>query len=418
MVRIMTAPLGRWLVTEKFPVTILFGLQYGSLVVFPAITHDTQPLGKILLICAVGVGIAFFIEAVRAPLGARNSPSILVSPKAAMGVVFGGWLAAIGASIANGIAYANQTTSASPSHLAALFTPFADWLIIGTVLVMAQAAQGKVSRARAWWVIIIGFALELILSLRAAILSSVVVYFFVVTFIAVLLRFIRWRWVIVALFAIPLVLPVLYNLKTQERSTISQAAEPGQHLDYGQRLRLDREMAQVADFRIIPASNIEPPSLPTLLIFGLVPRVFDQSRGILNTGEKLSVAVGGPSTSSDTATAFGNAYIVGGWTGLSIYSGLATLVTGMVIRRRGLWAFALLGVIAANCLLIEEAYPDMLSSLLQGCISWAAAYAAIKLVGSVTARRKCAGQESHLGRLNTQPVLATEQQMPSAGHTA
>jgi hypothetical protein len=380
------------LVTEKFPVTILFALQYGALVVFPAITHDTQPLSLIITICAVGVGVAFLVEAVRAPLGRRNSKPIAITPNAAMWIVGVGWLASIGGAITGGVAYANQTTQAAPSHLAAVFTPLAGWVIIGTVLVMAQAAQGTVSRTRARWVVLVGFILELALSLKAALLSDVVIYFFVVTFLAVLLGIIRWRWVVVSLFAIPLVLPTLYNLKTQERSAITTVAEPGQQPNYGDRLRLDREMAQVADFPTIPARNIVTPSLPTLLLFGLVPRVFDQSRGTLNSGENLSVAVGGSPTSSDTATSFGDAYIFEGWRGVIIYSGLSALATGMVIRRRGPWAFAFLGVIAQCCLLIEEPYPDMLAGLLQGCVSCAVALGFAQLLTRKAARAAEGGQ--------------------------
>jgi hypothetical protein len=228
-------------------------------------------------------------------------------------------------------------------------------------------------------VIILGFVLELALGLRAALLSNPVAYFFVVTFLAVVLGFIRWRWVVIALLTIPIVLPVLYNFKTHERSSLNANAGYEQQLDYGQRLRLDLEMAQVKDFPTVPANNLNPPSLPSLLLFGLVPRVFDENRGSLHTGENLSVAMGGSPTSSDTATTFGDAYIVSGWTGILLYSGLAALVTGVVIRRRGPWAVAMLAVVAANCLLIEEFYPDMLAGLLQSCISLGAAMLAVQL---------------------------------------
>lgn len=359
----------RRLVTEKFPVTILLGVQYGPLVLLPAIIHDTSPLSLLITICALGIGTAFAVEAFRAPLGPRKAKSIPVTPKAAMWIVGIGWFAAIGGSITKGIAYIDQTTSAQPSHLAAFFTPLTYWLIIGTVLVMAQAAEGAVSRKRAWLVIFFGLIVELALSLRAEILGDAVSYFLVVTFMAIMLRLIRWRWVIIALFTLPIILPVLYNLKTHERSVSSQIADPGQQLNYERRLRLDLEMAQVKDFPTIPATNIDAPNLATLLQFGLIPRVFDQDRGTLHTGENLSVALGGSPINSDSATTFGDAYLVDGWAGIVIYSGLAALVTGIVIRRQGPWAYALLAMITQNCLLVESGYPDMLAGLLQACVS-------------------------------------------------
>jgi hypothetical protein len=382
MVSQTTAPFGqrRTLLIEKFPITIFFGLEYGTLVVLPAIMHHTSPFTLIIAICAVGTATPFFIEALRCPLGPRTVRPIEVSPDSAILIILVGWIAAIVGSITGGIAYVNQTTSASPSHLAAAFTPLADWLIIGTALVMTQTARGLMSRKLTRLVILISFVLELALSLRAAILSSVITYVIVVTFLALVLGLIRWRWVVVALITVPVVLPTLYNFKTQERSNLSQTAETGQNADYGQRLRLDLELAQVADFPTIPAHNIDPPSLPTLLLFGLVPRMFDQSRGTLHTGENLSAALGGSPTSSDSMTSFGYAYVVDGWTGVLVYSGLAALVTGMVIRRRGPWGVALLALVVQNCLLIEQPYPDMLAGLLQGCVSWAAALAAVQFL--------------------------------------
>ncbi len=359
----------RKLVTENFPVTILLGAQYGALVVLPAIIYDTSPLSLLITICAVGVGTALVVEALRAPLGPRSAKSIPVTPKAAMWVVSIGWLAAIGASITKGVAYLNQTTNAKPSHLAAFFTPLTYWLLIGTVLIMAQAAGGTVSRKRAWLVMSFGLIVELALSLRAEILGDAVSYFLVVTFMAITLRLIRWRWVLVALFTMPIVLPVIYNFKTNERSASSHVAEPGQQVDYGQRLRLDLEMAQVKDFTTIPANNIDAPNLATLLQFGLIPRVLNQGRGTMHTGENLSVALGGSPTNSDSATTFGDAYLVDGWAGIVTYSGLAALVTGIVIRRQGPWAYALLAIITQNCLLVESGYPDMLAGLLQASVS-------------------------------------------------
>jgi hypothetical protein len=387
----------RRLVTENFPVSILFGAQYGALVVVPAIIHDTSPLSLLITICAVGIGTAFAVEAFRSPLGARNARSIPVSPKAAMWIVSIGWLAAIGASITKGVAYIDQTTNAAPSHLAAFFTPLTYWLITGTVLVMAQAAGGAVSRKRASLVVLCGFTVELAVSLRAEILSDVVSYFIVVTFIAITLRLIQWRWVLIALFTLPVILPALYNLKTHERSASSQITEPGQQLNYGQRLRLDLEMAQVKDFATIPATNIDAPDLATLLQFGLIPRVFEQGRGTIHTGENLSVALGGSPTSSDSATTFGDAYLVDGWAGIVTYSGLAALATGIVIRRQGPWAYALLATITQNCLLVESGYPDMLAGLLQACVSL---IVAILIVQAFS-------QRAIHQRLLTRPIYAT-----------
>jgi hypothetical protein len=368
--------------TDKFPVTFLFALQYGALVLLPAVVHDTAPMGLIVTICAAGTGTAFTVEALRAPLGARAARPLPLSPRAALPITAIGAVATAGASYAGGIAYANQVNGAAPSHLAAIFTPLSGWLLIGTVLVMAQAAQGTVSRRRAWLVIAGGLTLEVALGLRGALLTGAVSYACAVTFLAIVLGFARWRPVIAALVVIPLALPALYNFKTAERAALvsgRQAAQPSQP-DVGQRLRLDREMALVGDFPAVPATSIAQPGLLELTGYGVIPRALDPGRPALTPGLALSVATGGPANSATTATALGDAYLAGGWAGVVLYSALAALVTGIVIRRRGPWAYALLGVIAASCLLIGDSYPDMLASLLQECVSLGAAFLLVRLL--------------------------------------
>jgi hypothetical protein len=127
-------------------------------------------------------------------------------------------------------------------------------------------------------------------------------------------------------------------------------------------------MAQVGDFVQIP-TNFGYPSVGTLFRFGLVPRVFDRGRGNLITGENFSVAVGGTSTNSDTATTLGEAYIEHKWPGVIFFGASAALLVGVFTRRRGPWALALLAVIFESGLIIESTFPDLLARILQATVS-------------------------------------------------
>ena len=194
----------------------------------------------------------------------------------------------------------------------------------------------------------------------------------VVAFLAVVTRMLRLRWLVLAVILIPLVWPVLYTYRNERRVAQGEIVNPSATNQPSQRLRLDLEMGQFVELPSIPA-NIGQPSLATLLRFGLVPRVFDSGRGTINTASGLSLALGGPADDSNSVTALGFVYVEIGWAGIIVYVGLASLAVGMVIRRRGPWALAMLAILLQYGVWIESVWPDMISGVLQVSISLLAA---------------------------------------------
>ena len=109
-------------ILEIFPVTILLGLQYGALVVIPAVLHQTAPESTMLSICGLGVLVAFVVEGIRAPIPNRTrleAPSgwarasmgyreLPASWRGACAVMIVGWIATWAAAFAGHGTYAGS----------------------------------------------------------------------------------------------------------------------------------------------------------------------------------------------------------------------------------------------------------------------------------------------------------------------
>ena len=355
----------------KFLVTGIFVIEYGLQVVMPAVIHDTEPLSTILEICAAGIAAAFVVEFLLSPIGKSSARGIQVTPRSAMAVLIVGWFATLAGSLFGGIAYVNQITSAPASKVAAIFTPFEVWTLFGTALFFALARDGLVTTRRALGLATISFLLECGINYRGGTFGVAIGFGTLIVFLAVITGVVRLRWIVPLLAVFLLVAQPLSNLRNEVRASLSQVAEV-QNQSWTQRVREDLLMAQVSDFTQIP-TNFGYPSVGTLLRFGLLPRVLDRGRGNLNTGENFSVAVGGSSTNSNTATTFGDAYIEHKWPGVIFFGAAAAFVVGIITRRRGPWALALLAVIFESTLMIESTFPDMLAIILQTMLSMALA---------------------------------------------
>ncbi len=383
----------RRLILEIFPVTILLALQYGTLVALPAVLHGTAPESTILAICGLGVFTAFVVEGIRAPIGPRAPrrlpPSwsgssigyrtVPATWSGARAVMVIGWAAVWAAAFVGHGTYAAVIGTTSTSKFAAALTPFDVWPLIGLALSLGLWREGRLSQRSAYVVVAVNLVLQLAVSFYDARLAPFMSFALAVAFLMTVTRLIRLRWVVLALLVIPLVWPVMYDLRNDIRTQQGAAVAQYSTTNPSHRLRLDLEMAQLAELPQIPA-DIGQASVPTLLRFGLIPRVFDPGRGTISSANGLSVALGGSPQNSQTETALGSAYVEHKWPGIVVYVGIAALVVGMVIRRRGPWALAVLAILVQSGLWIEASYPDMLAEVLQALVSLVVAVAVVNVL--------------------------------------
>jgi hypothetical protein len=345
-------------------VTLLLAVQYGAFVVRPALQYHTQPEGLIVKICFVGILVAFLIEALVVWIGPGRQRPVKVTPQGATVVFAVGLMATLGSALSGSGSYAVQIETASASPLASLFTPFTPWMLIGVLLFLYLFRRGLVTKQKAGWFLAIAAAVELIVSLRLGFFAPLIDFALPFVFAMLLTRMIRLRWIVVLAMAAPFVLPPLYNLRNEHR--VSLGAQPGQEgaPSIGDRLRMDLDMSQIKLLPTVPTS-VGQPNVPTLLRFGLLPRVLDPQRPSLETAQDLSVALHGTATNSATLTPLGEAYAFNSWSGVIAMVGALTVAVAVAVRYRSPWGFVLLGLLIAS-LSIFGTYPDKLAATLQG----------------------------------------------------
>lgn len=377
---------------RRFPVAVLLALEYLPLALVPALVRSTPALGLMVAVTAVALLSALTVEGLLSPLGMlggrhRELPFKTVVTIAVIGVI-AGWMAALlGAS-----SYETQIGTGSRSPLAALFTPFQAWALIGSILLLYMGGRRLIARRTT--LIIVGAIVgaELVRGVYLAILGPTVTFAFVVGLVALLVRLLPVRWLLVGLALIVLIWPAVYTVRNNRRvaSGVAVAQLTGGRAN--DRLFLDRSFAQIRLFSP-PADLYGAPTLVELVRFGLLPRFLDPGRASLNTSSLLSVAVGGPPTSSATTTVVGNVYVIGGWGVLVLYVAVLAFMMAVVMRWRGPWSLVMVGLLAQNFVWIGSAYPDSIASFVQSLLMLAALAFVLRRTSSTTgsALRSSAG---------------------------
>jgi hypothetical protein len=371
---------------ERFPVSILLGVQLTTMIVVPAMMNQTKPLGTILGICALAVAIALYIELMMMPLAPVNKGFRGVSPKAANIILGVGVVSVIGATLGGRGGYAVQVGLAHESPFTAAFTPFEVWLLFGLVFQFWLFREGMVSRRRAVLIAVSVCALQLWVGLERAILGQSAAYVLTVLVLAVFVRLIRLRVIVGVLLLVPLLWPPIYDLRdtlrrefTGESSVSANAA-----LD---RLQLDKQMAAID--RLVPRPDgLEPPTISTLIRTGLLPSFIDPNRPPIDTGSRLSVALGGSPTNSQSATLFGNAYIFDGWVGVALLSASLALAMGFAMRRKSPWALAFVALIYLYGLSFNAGYPNFAPQILQASVGMLLAYLLVEVLSRDSLKKR------------------------------
>ncbi len=370
---------------ERFPVTILLGIQLAAMVVIPAAVKGTEPLGLIAGICAVAVVVALYIELMMQPIKMPNSTARPVATRAAFTVLTVGIIATVVSSIGGRGSYAVQIGVATESPIVSIAAPFTLWVLFGVSLILWLFRQGQVSRKAALWVCAIVAVVCLVEGLARAILGQSAALILTVLILAMYAKLIRLRTLVIVLAAIPILWPPIYDF----RDSLRRAAVSGPGAVSAdaplERLQLDTQMALVG--RLVPRpAGLEVLDMPTLVRIGLIPGFLDSDRPALNTGSQMSVALGGAPTSSQSATMLGNVYIFEGWVGIVVFVILLTLVMGFLLRRDNPWALTGIGLVYSYGISFNASYPDVIPRMLQAMISLAIAYILVRALSGPKAR--------------------------------
>jgi hypothetical protein len=358
----------------RYPVTLLLGLQYLPLAVFPAIVNRNPYLPFILSVVAAGLATSFVVERLfqRRALLAEPAKGIRYPKPASC------WLVAVigaGAVILDGSlgggSYATQVGTTVASPLTTLLTPLVPWLLFGCGFAFASWRAGVMSRWSTTLLIAFAVVVELIATLTIAILAPLMELGFAIAGSLVLVGFFRPRWLWVGLAVAVLVWPVLYAARNATRQQVS-ATYIDPQADPTSRLREDLLLEQASIFG--QSLHVAQPGPIDILRFGLVPRFLDPGRGDFVAGKALNTAVGGSSNSSLTFTLLGTLWSLnGGYAGVVIYVICVAGAFSLVVRRLSPARVAFAILMISNLLWIEGIYPANLTGMLQGLVSLAVA---------------------------------------------
>jgi len=380
---VIAAPLLR--PALRYPVTLLFALQYVGLAVVPAVINNNPYLPFVLSIAAVGLLAAFLAEwIVGAAAGHLVDAQATRYPGMASVwvVTLIGGLALLGAVLLGAGTYATLVGLTTASPLTTLLTPLAPWLIIGCGFALASWRAGVLSRRSVIFLITVALASQVVSGLWVAKLAAVMSVALSVAAGMALAGFFRPRWLLVG-FGVAIILwPTLYEARNAARGQIvaSSVSQPST-LDASSRLREDLLLQQAALFGPL---KLPQPSAIDIVRFGLIPRALDPGRGSLPGGTTLSVAVGSTSQSSSTFTVLGTLWSLnGGFPGVILYVGCVALAICIIARRLTPTRLALAMLLVNNLIWIEVTYPDNVAAALQGLISLAIAWLLTLAIGTV-----------------------------------
>lgn len=374
------APLVRermWV--ERFPISILLGAQLVAMIALPAVINQTSAVGTMLGICVAVIAVALYFETMMLPLRPIDKPTRSITLRSANVVLSVGAVAVVGSTLGGGASYAVQIGAARESAITAIFTPFTIWVLFGLVLHFWLFREGQATRTKTLAIAVAICVLQLWAGLEKAILGQSAAFVLTVLVLAVFVRLIRLRIIVVVLLLIPLLWPPLYDLRDNIRAEITGAAPSSRENAALERLQLDKQMAAID--RLSPRPDgLEAPEAWTLIRTGLLPSFIDRDRPPIDTGSRLSIALGGSPTNSQSATMFGNVYIFDGWAGVVLLSAALALAMGAAMRRRSPWALVFAALIYLYGVSFNANYPNIVPQMLQASVSMLLAFAVVRVL--------------------------------------
>ncbi len=356
------------LTVERFPVSILLLLQYGAMVLLPALTHHAQSERLIFEVCLGGIALAFTIECILLAVSfpPRSTPKDLVSPRLAIVVLVVGMLAQVGVVLDAG----------GQPNIVSFFTALTSWLTFGSIMFLWLWRQGIVSRRVTWIALAVVELFQLALVVKTGTADGLAALSMSLVLVAVLVRFVRLRWLVVGVVLVPLLWPIVYRFhegaRHSQSATYSSSALKATSPDS----RANLKSAHIAELPTAPVFAVSP----SLSGPGLFPGLADSNRPNLRTAERVTVTEPTRTASVATLTTLGDAYALHGPLGVAIDVIPVTLAMGWAIRRRSPWGYMVAGVLVTSGIWIESTYPDYVTSIFQSLVSLLVVWILVLLV--------------------------------------
>lgn len=244
------------------------------------------------------------------------------------------------------------------------------WPVIGVALLLAARLAGQITGRRFWlWIAAITFG-QLIESYLTAITATLMAFATSLMMVLLLFGMIRIRSAIVAVIAVLLVWPLVYDIRNDARqsSGVSVSADVGAF----DRLRLDQQVARAAEIQEVPL-DLGQPGPAEMVRFGLIPRFLDPDRPTISTGIKINVYLGGSSTSGYSFLPVTTAYVLGGPLYVVFWYAFWALFLSITLRggnRLTVTRIVLVALVLTGPLGWFSTFPDRTISVIQFFVSF------------------------------------------------
>ncbi|MBE7324812.1 hypothetical protein IEQ44_09110 [Nocardioides sp. Y6] len=353
----------------KAPATTIVAAHYATFALFPAIIDKNPESPFIATVYACLVASCAFGELFlkRRNLGRSlpQGPSLFASK-----VVYAIGLIATCLAWAGGSHnYAVQLGRASQASWVALATPFTSWLLIGIFLILAAHLRGESSRRTAIWAALIACGLQFGLGIAAGLVGSAASFTVCVLLVLLITRVLPVKNFSILIIVLLIAWPTIQQIRNEVRVEVrGSAAALGGSDSSLERLWVDKQLDDAKLLRDA-RSPVEPPSWLTVIRTGILPSALDGPRPPIDTGSRMSVALGGSPQNSTSATMPGNILLFDGWPALVAFYALLGFFFSRLIFSNSAWLLALGGMSYLYFMSFSASYPDSIVRILNAVVS-------------------------------------------------
>lgn len=364
---------------RRAPVTTQVAIPYAILIIPQALLNSNEHLGFIIGVLALALAGSTLVESF---VRVRDRDRLLADSRRTL-ESYGGTLrftaflacavgqitGVVSAAFGVGTIAAQVGLIRPPAALAQTVSLFSTWTVSGAALLVGAYLAGQLSRRTlhlSFLAIILLEAVRTSFTALTAHFISVLVYLVV---LAVFAGTLKVRHCVVAVVAVVLLWPSVYQLRNdiREQSGVRVVATIGAY----DRLRYDEQISRAAQIPEVPI-EIGQPDLLDILRYGLVPRLLDPDRPSLGTAKKINAFLGGGTTSAYTFLPVTTLYVLQGPVQTVLFYAALAVILAVALKcgtRLTPARLIVFGLVSSGPLGWFTSYPDETIVSMQGILA-------------------------------------------------
>ncbi|WP_329008304.1 hypothetical protein OG271_21855 [Micromonospora rifamycinica] len=379
-----------------YPVSFLVLAPYALLILPMAVLNDNPRTGFIMVLVGLALLGSVSVETACLFLG-RPDPQWRrgmrrataryprLYPVARLVVLISIAAELSGAYLGEGNLVAQISGETSDTPMVALTKLFSGWAALGFALLVASHLGGHLSKAKlyGWLGALVGT--KAVVTVLTALTAPLIAFVFFAVTAGVVCGVFRLRYLVFGTLMLVLLWPAMFDYRNGIRE--DQGIRVDDAVTATDRMRLDRQLTVVADTEV-PVDLGQPEGVDYLR-YGLVPRILDQGRPALMTGQQINRYLGGSRTSASNFLLLGNMWFFDGPVGVVAVHAFWAGFVALLLRWRGRPGPArlcLVCLVFSDALLWSGTYPDSMIGFLQHVVSATAVFILLWLTRGLPVR--------------------------------